>query len=128
MFPEASELGDLKTESDVEHKVVWPLLTYAYPSGLGLAAPDVVTKLNIKRLEVGKGASRKLFYPDYIVVIAGLPVLVIEAKAPSEDVQQGLHEARLYGNELNSLFPQSINPCFRVLACNGFELNSQLSD
>ena len=101
MFPEASELGELKTESDVEHKVVWPLLTYAYPSGLGLAAPDVVTKLNIKRLEVGKGASRKLFYPDYIVVIAGLPVLVIEAKAPSEDVQQGLHEARLYGMSLN---------------------------
>jgi RNA recognition motif-containing protein len=124
MFPDASELEDVRTESDVEHKVLWPLLTFAYPSGFALAAPDVVTKLSIRRLEIGKGTSRKLFYPDYIVVMAGLPVLVIEAKSPTEDVGQGLNEARLYGNELNSLFPESINPCFRVISCNGVELLS----
>lgn len=48
----------------------------------------------------------------------------MEAKSPTEVVEQGLNEARLYGNELNSLFPESINPCFRVISCNGLELLS----
>src|SRR5207244_1764528 len=51
-----------------------------------------------------------------------LPLLVIEAKAPNEQVEQGLDEARLYGNELNALFATPINPCFRVISCNGAEL------
>src|SRR5215467_10606587 len=113
--------------SDVEHKLIWPLLTLGYPLGFGLAPGDVITKLStnqlrIRRLEIGKGASKKLYYPDYVVVMAGLPLLVIEAKAATESVEEGLNEARLYGNELNALFPESINPCSRVISCNGLEL------
>jgi len=121
-------LADLITESDVEQKLLWPLLTGPAPTGLGLLASDVVTKPSIRRLEVGKGASRKLYFPDYIAVLAGLPLLVLEAKAPGESVQQALAEARLYGNEINALFPTRINPCFRVLACNGGELASAAID
>ena len=110
---------ELITESDVEQKLIWPLLTAMFPDGFGLFAPDIVTKLSIRRLTIGKGSSRKLYFPDYMIVLAGLPVLVIEAKAPGESVEQGLDEARLYGNELNCIFPSSINPCVRVLSCNG---------
>jgi hypothetical protein len=117
-------LEDLKTESDVEQKLLWPLLTTPTPSGLELRPADVVTKLNIRRLEIGKGVSRKLYFPDYIVVLAGLPVLVVEAKAPGEPLDAALEEARLYGNEINALFPSGINPCVRVIACNGQQLAS----
>jgi hypothetical protein len=117
-------LDELVTESDVEQKLLWPLLTTGVPNGAGLLAADILTKLSIRRLEVGKGTSKKLYYPDYMVVLAGLPVLVVEAKAPGESVEQGLSEARLYGTELNALFPSGINPCTRVVACNGHELQS----
>src|ERR1039458_857264 len=113
---------DLLTESDVEQKLLWPLLTSSAPTGAGLLPADVLTKLSIRRLEIGKGTSKKLYYPDYMVVLAGLPVLVLEAKAPGEPLGQALNEARLYGNELNALFPTGINPCIRVIACNGHEL------
>ena len=117
-------LEELHTESDVEQKLLWPLLTTGVPNGTGLVSADILTKLSIRRLEIGKGSSRKLYYPDYMVVIAGLPVLVIEAKAPGESVEQALAEARLYATELNALFPSGINPCTRIVACNGAELLS----
>src|SRR5437867_183232 len=128
MLPDLCDLSDLRTESDVEQKLLWHLLTLSYPAGFGLSSPDFVTKLSIRRHEIGKGASRKLYYPDYVVSLAGLPLLVIEAKSPSESVEQGLNEARLYGNEMNALFGESINPCFRVISCNGAELWSSPID
>jgi hypothetical protein len=117
-------LEELVTESDVEQKLLWPLLTTGVPNGAGLLAADIVTKLSIRRLEVGKGTSKKLYYPDYMVVLAGLPVLVVEAKSPGESAETGLTEARLYGAEINALFPSGINPCTRVIACNGHQILS----
>lgn len=114
-----SDLGDLLTESDVEQKLIWPLLTAEYPSGFGYSAVDIFTKTSIRRLEIGKGASKRLYYPDYLVVLAGLPVLVVEAKRPGEPLEEALREARLYASEINALFPHDLNPCMRVLACNG---------
>ena len=117
-------LEDLITESDVEQKLIWPLITEKVPNGAGLFPADVLTKTSIRRLEIGKGTAKKLYYPDYMVVLAGLPVLVIEAKAPHESAERGLAEARLYANELNALFPSGVNPCIRVVACNGPDLLS----
>ena len=119
-----SEPEHLLTESDVEQKLVWPVLTSSSPVGLGFSAADIVTKLNIRRLEIGKGSNRRIYFPDYLAVLAGLPLLVIEAKAPSESVELSLDEARLYANEINSLLPSGINPCGRVVACNGRRLLS----
>jgi hypothetical protein len=81
---------ELVTESDVEQKLMWPLLTTGHPNGAGYLVADILTKVSIRRLEIGKGTSKKLYYPDYMVVLAGLPVLVVEAKAPRESVEQGL--------------------------------------
>jgi energy-coupling factor transporter ATP-binding protein EcfA2 len=115
-------LEDLRTESDVEQKFVWSLLTFKEPLGLGFTASDISTKLSIRRLEINKGQSKKIYYPDYMIIIAGLPVIIIEAKAPSESVEDGLEEALLYAAKLNSLFPTEINPCMRVVSTNGIKL------
>jgi len=116
MYPTPREL---LTESDVEQKLISLLLTSAPPEGLGYSSADVFTKLSTRRIEIGKGAKRKLYFPDYMVVLAGLPVMIIEAKGPGESVETALEEARLYANEINSLYPHKINPCIRVVACNG---------
>ena len=121
-------LAELRTESDVEQKLIWPLLTGAHPSGLAYAQSDVVTKLSIRRLEIGKGTSKKLYYPDYVVVLAGLPVLVVEAKAVGESLDVAMEEARLYAAVINASFPHSVNPVLRVVACNGEETWSAFAD
>jgi hypothetical protein len=73
---------DLVTESDVEQKFLYPALTQDAPFGLGISAAHIQTKHNIRRFSIGKGASKKSYFPDYLVVIGGLPLLVVEAKAP----------------------------------------------
>jgi len=117
-------LVDLQTESDVEQKLLWSVLTRSGPHGLGYSTAEVFTKTAIRQLEIGKGSGRKLYYPDYLVVLHGYPSLVVEAKAPSEPVEVGLQEARLYACELNALYPSGINPCERVVSCNGQRLLS----
>ncbi len=121
--------SDLLTESDVEQKLVWPFLTTPAPEGLGYAAAEVLTKTSIRRLEIGKGDKRRLHYPDYIVLLAGLPVLVIEAKEPNDaNLDEALDEARMYAAKLNSLFPAGVNPCIRVAATNGQHIVSTAAD
>lgn len=110
---------ELSNESDVEQKFILPLLTSAIPSGLGYGTIDIRTKPDIRRLKLDKGQSEKLYHPDYAIVIAGIPVFVIEAKRPDEDPVQALREARLYAVELNASFPHGVNPCQRVIASNG---------
>src|SRR4051812_17847347 len=58
------ELKDLITESDVEQKLVLPLLTTRSPLGLGYNIHEVRTKLSIRRFQIDKGKSQKLYYPD----------------------------------------------------------------
>ncbi len=110
---------DLANESDVEQKFLWPLLTTASPIGLGYQLVDIKTKPDIRRLKIDKGRAEKLYHPDYVIVIAGIPVFVIEAKHPDEDPVAALREARLYAQELNASFPTGINPCNRIVASNG---------
>ena len=73
-----------QTESDVEQKLAWPLLTSPAPHGLGFAAAEIFSKPNIREFEIGKGTSAKLYYPDYLLTFLGLPVLVVEAKEPGQ--------------------------------------------
>jgi hypothetical protein len=124
---------DLLNESDVEQKFLMPLLLGQIPNGLGYNAIDFRTKADIRRLKLDKGNNEKLYRPDYVVVIAGVPVFVIEAKHPNEDPDSALREARLYGVELNSSYPHTVNPCVRVIASNGRRtvsapIDSQVAD
>jgi hypothetical protein len=120
--------ADLVTESDVEQKLIFPALTTAQPDGLGYRASDIATKHSLRRLSIDKGRSEKLYYPDYVAILAGLPVLVVEAKAPGESATEGYREARLYAAELNALYPHDINPCQIVVATNGLILLAGAAD
>jgi energy-coupling factor transporter ATP-binding protein EcfA2 len=112
----------LLNESDVEQKFIYPFLIESEPQGLSLPASVIQTKVNLRRFAIGKGSEVKLYYPDYVVVVFGLPLLVIEAKSPSESVEEGYRQARLYAGELNSLFHTGLNPVRYVICCNGVEL------
>src|ERR1700730_15042043 len=97
-IPKESELSN---ESDVEQKLIYPLLIAPKPYGFGITPSSIHTKANIKRFKIGKGNSEKLYYPDYLLVYGGLPLVVIEAKSPGENLTEAFREARLYSHELN---------------------------
>jgi hypothetical protein len=110
---------DLHNESDVEQKLVYPLPTTPEPFGLGISPTEVLTKHNIRRLTIGKGKERKSYFPDYLIQIAGIPLVVVEVKDPNEDLAEGFREARLYASEINAIFHPGLNPLTKVIATNG---------
>ncbi len=113
-------LADLQTESDVEQKFITPILTSRKPLGLNYLLSDFSTKKALKKLLIGKGEKAQLYYPDYAIINSGLPLLIIEAKKPGEPLDDAFHEARLYANELNAMFPHKVNPCNTIIASNGY--------
>lgn len=111
--------SEIITESDVEQKVVMPILTAEVPYGLDIPSGNIHTKANIKRFYIGKGSERKLYYPDYLIAYYGIPLLIIEAKKPGEDLAEAFREARLYANELNSEYSTNSNPLKKVICTDG---------
>lgn len=119
---ERPDFAALKNESDVEQKLIYPLLVAELPFGFGIPANEILTKQNIRRLEIGKGNDRKSYFPDYLVLVGGIPLAVIEAKGPEENVVNAFREARLYAAEVNAIFRPGVNPLMKVIATNGATL------
>jgi type I site-specific restriction endonuclease len=114
------EVRELRTESDVEQKVILPFLLNA--SYLGLRTSWIRTKEYMSPTEIDKTAGKRYGYvPDYSVWIDSIPLLIIEAKAPDVAIQVALREARLYAVEINKRYPPAVNPIGHILACNGVE-------
>ncbi|MDC3319664.1 type I restriction endonuclease, partial [Flavobacteriaceae bacterium] len=107
------------TESDVEMKILYPLLTNEIPEGLGFKEYNILTKVSLKKLLIDKGSSQKLYYPDFAITVSGVPSIIIEAKKPNEDLDEAYRQACLYANELNREYPSKINPCELVIASDG---------
>lgn len=107
------------SESDVEQKIIYPLLTNAMPLGLGYQDAEILTKPNIRKILIEKGQSKHYYFPDYVVIIDGFPMVLIEAKAPKADLMEALREARLYASEINSSYKQSVNPCSKIFVTDG---------
>lgn len=110
---------DNYTESDVEMKIILPLLKNRMPEGLGLEDYQIQTKSSLKKILIDKGTSQKLYYPDFAITILGVPILIVEAKKPNEDLDEAYRQACLYANEINREFPKNINPCQLVIASDG---------
>ncbi len=117
-----SNIKEGMTESDVEQLFISPLLINPSPIGLGFKDTDFRTKGDIRKIVIDKGRAKKLYYPDYAVICDGLPLMIIEAKAPGEDLDEAIREARLYASELNAYYPKGINPCERVIATDGLRI------
>ncbi|MGA9527621.1 MAG: type I restriction enzyme HsdR N-terminal domain-containing protein [Terriglobales bacterium] len=111
----------LQTESDVEQKVVMPLLTGNMYLAIG--ERRIFTKKYLAPTDLDKKAGRTTgYYPDYTAWMGGFPVLVVEAKAPDVQAETGYREAALYAGHLNRAYPTNINPCRFVIATNGNKL------
>ncbi len=115
-------ITELHNESDVEQKVLFPLITKDEPEGLGYQSIHIQTKSNLKKIEIEKGDKAKLYFPDYILLPHGIPSVIIEAKKPGEDLNEAFREARLYATEVNALYKKNINPCSFVIASDGTKL------
>ncbi len=113
---------NLISESDVEQKVIYPLLTNPDPVGLGYDSTEIQTKFNLQKLMIDKGAKSTLYYPDYIITVNGIPSIIVEAKNPSENLDEAFRQASLYASELNRKFEKDVNPCQLIVACNGIEI------
>lgn len=115
------EKASLVTESDVEQKFIYAFLTAPLPMGFGFNDTQILTKHILRQQTIGKGQNQKYYYPDYLVSIRGVPICVIEAKKPNEELSAAFSEARLYSAEINSKFPHDINSCKFIIVCNGNE-------
>lgn len=117
-------INDIKkfTESDVEMKIIYPLLTKDNFDGLKFSDYHIQTKSSLKKILIDKGSSSKLYYPDFAIIVEGLPILIVEAKKPNEDLDEGYRQACLYASEINREFPTDINPCQYVMAIDGLTL------
>ena len=124
------KINDIKkfTESDVEMKLIYPLLTKDKPEGLNFKDYHIQTKQSLKKLLIDKGSSSKLYYPDFAIIVEGLPIIIIEAKKPKEDLCEAYRQACLYANEVNRSFPNNINPCEYIIACDGLEIHAGNAD
>jgi hypothetical protein len=108
----------LKTESDVEQKIIMPLLM----ESIYLEIPEgkIFTKKYLAPTLLDKTAGREGgYFPDYTIWMRGFPVLVVEAKAPEVPSEAGYREASLYARHLNQSYPTNLNPCRFLIATNG---------
>jgi hypothetical protein len=115
------DVSELRDESDVEQKLVYPFLTNA--SYLALPSAWVRSKEYMTPTEIDKAAGKRYgYFPDHSVWLGGLPLLVGEVKDTSVNIEAALREARMYASEINKRYPPEVNPIGYVLACNGAEL------
>ena len=108
----------LHNESDVEQKIVTPLLV----EGIYLEIPSekVFPKQYLAPSVLDKAAGKAIgYYPDYTVWMRGFPVLVVEAKSPDVPSETGYREASLYARHLNQSYKTDLNPCRFLIATNG---------
>ena len=111
----------VETESDVEQKILMPLLQG--DSYLGIPEDGIFTKQYLAPTAIDKAAGKIGGYvPDYGIWMRGLLIMVVEAKAPDVPVETGHREASLYARHINQKYPTGVNPCRFVLASNGHEL------
>ena len=111
----------LTTESDVEQKVIMPLL--ATEQYLAFPSTSIQTKEYLPPTNLDKAAGKSSgYFPDYSVWSYGLPVMIVEAKAPGVSPDVGYREASLYARHLNQSYPSDLNPCLIIVATNGEEL------
>jgi len=90
------ELRNLRNESDVEQFFVIRLL-----KDLGYKDSLIETKATIREESIGKGKGRKNYKPDYVVYLDeahNKPVLIIDAKNPSQNADEGLSDSQLYAS------------------------------
>lgn len=105
--------SDLNNEADVEALFVERLLK-------ALNYPDnaILRKRSLSSIKVGKGSSKENFKPDYVLLDgADQPIIVLDAKSPSEKCKDYLYQVSGYALHLNQQSKES-NPVRYVILTN----------
>jgi hypothetical protein len=111
----------LVTESDVEQKVIYPLLSGG--NYLAIDEGHIRTKEYLAPTKLGKAAEKTTgYFPDYSIWENAFPLMIVEAKRPSVAVEVGYQEATLYAQHLNQRYRTGVNPCRFVMASNGLRV------
>lgn len=108
---------DLKNEADVEALFVERLLNY-------FSFPDdrVKRKRSLDEMVIGQGSKKEKYKPDYVLFdSAGDPIIVIDAKAPSEKIEDYQYQVSSYALGLNQKFKDK-NPVIFTILTNGLYL------
>lgn len=90
------ELRNLRNESDVETFFITPLL-----KELGFSENYLETKTTLKQVNIGKAKKKRPYVPDFVGYSdkkRERPVLIVDAKHPSEDAEDGVVDAQLYAS------------------------------
>jgi hypothetical protein len=82
------------SESDVEQHFLAPLLSL--DQFLGIPTSAIRTKHQLEPSTIDKGKYKRKYFPDHVVYADAIPILVVEAKAPDENIEEGFREAQLY--------------------------------
>ena len=111
-------LNDLNNEAAVETFLVNRLLTR-----LGYPDSRIRTKESIESLPIPRGSSTEHYRPDYVLLDSGnSPVIVVDAKHPSEPIDSWIYQVVGYAGAVNRAFPSGVNPVKYAVLCNGHTL------
>ena len=107
-------LRDLTNESTVEDFFITRLL-----KDLGYKDEDIKRKESIEELTIPAGGRRKEQYrPDYVCFILQKPRIIIDAKAPKENVDDFHYQVSGYALTINQQFKEE-NPVTYCILSNG---------
>lgn len=106
--------GLFTTEASVESLFIEPLI-----ADLGYAHSDISYKESISAIAVSTGRKKVLYRPDFVLKISGIPAVVVDAKAPSEDIFTWEKQCSSYCLELNKLY--EYNPVQFYCISNGLK-------
>ena len=108
-------LSDLNNEAAVETFLVNRLLVH-----LGYPDSRIRTKDAIQALPIPRGSATENYRPDYVLLDSGnKPVIVIDAKNPTESIDSWIYQPVGYAAAVNRTFPTGVNPVKYGVLCNG---------
>lgn len=115
------EMKNLKNEADVESFFIDRLL-----SELKFPDEKIKRKKSIKELTIGYGSKQMNYKPDYVLFSKEYPKIVIDAKSPTEDINEYQYQISGYALNLNQTFDK--NPVKYTILTNGIKFALYLWD
>ncbi len=107
------EKKNLNNEDSVENFFLDRLI-----KKLNFKDSDIKTKQSIKQLTISKGRKKENYKPDYVLYKNKKPIIVIEAKATNENVNEFIYQGANYSLLLNSAYKDE-NPIKYFILSNG---------
>lgn len=85
---------------------------------LGFKDENIKTKQSIKKLTISQGRRKETYKPDYVLYKEKKPVILVEAKATNEDIDEFIYQGAGYCLLLNQTF-KGENPLQFFILSNG---------